>query len=301
MCQSTPHEGDVGAGAQPHVFLGVRRGAGEARIDHDQLGAVLLGVQQMEHRDRMGLGRVAADQENRFRVMDVVEAVGHGAVAEGVGHARNRGRMADPRLVVDVVGAPKGGELAAEISLLVAELGRAQPVDRIWPGLLADLQQLVADLVDRLLPADPLPPAAGELGRVLQPPLADRQFPRRRALGAVGAHVDRALEHRLLADPDAVLHLGPDAAADRAERADGLLTLDRALLERSLGLGLADHPQIERRETGEASGREARALEKGAPRQHAVGDRDLPRKPGCRGCLPYSFPQHPGPHQRARR
>src|SRR3712207_8223124 len=39
-----------------------------------------------------------------------------------------------------------------------------------------------------------------------------------RALGAVGASVDRALPARLLADPDPVLHFRRDGAADRADR-----------------------------------------------------------------------------------
>src|SRR5688572_1692771 len=98
--------------------------------------------------------------------------------------------MADPRLVIDVVGAPEGRELAAEVGLLVAELGRAQPIDRLRPGLLADREQPVADLVDRLLPADPLPAPADQLGRISEPPLADRELAGRGALGAMRAHVD---------------------------------------------------------------------------------------------------------------
>ena len=43
----------------------------------------------------------------RLGVADVVEAVGHRAVAPGIGHAGDGRRMADARLVVGVVGAPE--------------------------------------------------------------------------------------------------------------------------------------------------------------------------------------------------
>ena len=52
-----------------------------------------------------------------------------------------------------------------------------------------------------------------------------------RAFGAVGAEVERAVEARLLADPDTLpLHgdFGENRAADRAVRADGFLDLNLA-------------------------------------------------------------------------
>jgi hypothetical protein len=59
------------------------------------------------------------------RALDIVVAVGHRAVAPGVGDTGDRGRVADARLVVDVVAAPEGGKLAEQIGSFVAELGRA--------------------------------------------------------------------------------------------------------------------------------------------------------------------------------
>ena len=79
----------------------------------------------------MRFGRIAAEEEQRLRVADVGVAVGHRAVAPGIGYAGNRRRMADTRLVIGVVGAPERGKFAIEIGAFVGELGRTEPIDRI--------------------------------------------------------------------------------------------------------------------------------------------------------------------------
>ena len=135
----------------------------------------------------MRLARVRPDEDHRLAVVHVVVGVGHGAVTPGVRHARHRGGVADARLVIDVVGAPVGGKLAEQIGLLVAVLGGTQPVDGVRTGLLSNLQHVVANLVDGLVPADPFPLAVLELGRILQPTLADAVLAHGRALGAVRA------------------------------------------------------------------------------------------------------------------
>src|SRR5262245_2906770 len=117
--------------------------------------------------------------------------------------------------MIDVVGAPESGELAEQIGALVGELGRSHPVDRVGTGSLADLQHLVADLVDRLVPADAGPFAGNELHRILQAPVAMGVFAGGGALGAMRTQVEGAVPAGLLADPDAVLHFGNDGAADR--------------------------------------------------------------------------------------
>src|SRR5260221_7077892 len=149
----------------------------------------------------MRLGRIAAHDDYGLGVADVVVAVRHGAVAPGVGDTRDRGRVANPRLVVDVVGAGERRGLAHRVGAFVGELGRAEPVDRVRTGLLTDRLELVADLVDRDLPGDALPLPADHLERVAQAPVAVDDLARRRALGAVRAAIDRAVPARLLADP----------------------------------------------------------------------------------------------------
>src|SRR5205823_14802155 len=122
----------------------------------------LRALKEMLQRYRMGLGGIAAPDDLCFRVAYVVEAVGHRAVAPGIGYARDSRRMADARLVIGVVGPPEGAELAEQVGAFVGEFGRAEPINRIRARLSADRRELVADLVDRLVPADPRPFAVDE-------------------------------------------------------------------------------------------------------------------------------------------
>ena len=138
--QHAPDHRNVGAGADADIFVRMRGGARQPRIDDDEVGAVeLLAFQQVLQRHRMRLRRIAAHDDHGLGVADVVVAVGHRAVAPGVGDAGDGGRMADTRLMVGVVGAPERRDLAEEIGAFVGEFRRAQPVDRFRSGLLADL------------------------------------------------------------------------------------------------------------------------------------------------------------------
>src|SRR6056297_1006850 len=206
----------------------MRRRAGKARVANDEGRVVFfLGLQHMQQAYGMSLGGIAADNEDRLGIVDVVIAVGHGTVAPCIRNAGHGGRVTDARLMVHVVRAPISGELAEEIGLLVIVLGAAQPIDRIRTALFADLHHAVADLVDRLFPADALPLAALFLHRILEAALAMRVLAHRRALGAMRAEVERAVPAGFLTRPDAVLHLGHDRTADRAMGADGFHGLHR--------------------------------------------------------------------------
>ena len=133
----TEQERDVGPRADANVVVGFRCGAREARVDHDHLAAVFLGVQHVQHRHRMRFGRIAADVHRSFRVLHVVVGVGHRAIPPGVGHAGHRGGVADACLVVGVVAAPEAHPLAQQVGLLVVVLARAHDKDRIRAALLA--------------------------------------------------------------------------------------------------------------------------------------------------------------------
>jgi hypothetical protein len=120
---------DVGAGPDADIFGGMRRRPRHPRVDDDHVGAVeLLAFENVLHRNRMRLCRVAAHNDDRLGIADIVVAVCHGAIAPGIGDARDGGRMTDPRLVVGIVGSPEGGELAVKIGGFVGELGRPEPV-----------------------------------------------------------------------------------------------------------------------------------------------------------------------------
>jgi hypothetical protein len=70
--------------------------ARHARVDDDEVPSVeLLAFEQVLQRHRMRLGRIATHDEHGLGVTDVVEAVGHRAVAPGIGQAGDRRRVAD--------------------------------------------------------------------------------------------------------------------------------------------------------------------------------------------------------------
>src|SRR5262249_34113796 len=112
VVQHAPQEGDVRAGAGTVVGVGLGRRPRPTRIAPDNLGAVLLGDQRVQHRHRMRFGRVAAEGHDAFGIQLIVVRVGHRAVATGVRDTGYGGGVADARLVVHVVGAEHGYELA---------------------------------------------------------------------------------------------------------------------------------------------------------------------------------------------
>ncbi len=120
---------NVHPGPNPNIFGGVRRRPREARIDDDHVGAVeFLAFENVLQRYRMRLGRIAAHDHDGLGVADVVVAVGHRAVAPGIGDAGDGGGMTDARLMIGIVGSPERGELAVEIRGFVCEFRGAQPV-----------------------------------------------------------------------------------------------------------------------------------------------------------------------------
>jgi len=165
--------------------------------------------------------------------------------------------MADARLVIGVVGAPERAELAKQIRAFVGEFRRSQPIDRIGAGLGADVEQLVADLVDGLIPGNSRPLPAGELHRITQAAFAVDQFAYGRALGAMRAAIDRTVPTRLLSDPHAVSDLSRDGAADRAVGTDALAHSHlRARRWRWSSLGLAHRAEPQGSDSGDTAGGE---------------------------------------------
>ena len=275
VVQHAPDHGDVGAAAEAHILGRVRGRAREARIEHEHVGAVeLLAAQDVLQRHRMRFGRVRAHEDDGLRIAHVVVGVRHRAIAPGVRDTCDGGGVTNARLVVDRVGAPERRELPEQVSAFVGELRRAEQIHGIGAGLGADLEHLVADLADRLIPRDLLPLAVDELHRILQPAVAMHEFTHGRALGAMRAAVDRAVPPRLLADPHAVLHFGDDGAADRAVRADVLAQLRGRADDLRTGLGLAHAAERQQSKRRGAAGGEAGAA------QERAAIKNSRRKPG---------------------
>src|SRR5260370_1382232 len=161
--------------------------------------------------------------------------------------------MADARLMVGVIGSPEGAKLLAQIGAFVGHLGRSEPVDGVAARLLANFEQLVADLVDCGFPGEARPLPVHELHRIAQPPNAVHEFAHRCALRAMRAAIDRGIPTRLLADPYPVQHLRSHRASDRAMRADALANGcacgERTCRCRFRLANAADRQRAQRRET----------------------------------------------------
>src|ERR1700732_3414152 len=216
------------SGAHAHIFGGMRGRACHPPIDHDHVRTIeLLAFKNMLKRNRMRLRWIAAHDENGLRIANIVVAVRHRAIAPGIGDPSDRGGMADTRLMIGIVGSPERRELAVEIGGFIGELGRAEPVDRVRSRLLANFQQLVADLVDRCFPRYAGPLAAYELYGITQPALAQHVVANRRAFAAMRSAIDRAVVVRLLADPHAICDFCDHRTADRTMGADILAGRNR--------------------------------------------------------------------------
>ena len=96
------------------------------RVDHDDLAAALLGHVEVLHEHGLLVGRVSAEDHRQVRLDHVrVGARGRGH-AEGLLESARARRVADPRRVVDVVGAQEARHLLGDVVDLVGDATRGQ-------------------------------------------------------------------------------------------------------------------------------------------------------------------------------
>ena len=113
-------------------------------------------MQHMNHGDRVRFSGIRADVERCLGVHHVVVAIGHRTIAPGVGNASNRGRVANTRLVIGIVGTEERYPLAQQIRLLVIKLGRANKVQRVRGVLSAKIFHLGGNFIEGLIPGNAL-------------------------------------------------------------------------------------------------------------------------------------------------
>ena len=114
-----------------HVQVGHRAGAGEPRVDVDDLRAARLGLHHPLEADRVRLGEVGALDDDAVGVLQVLQERGRAAAAERRAETGDGRAVADPRLVLHLDHAERGEQLLDEVVLLVvqgrpAEAGDAQ-------------------------------------------------------------------------------------------------------------------------------------------------------------------------------
>ena len=180
---------------------------GAAGIGDDQRGAAYVRALDRRAEHGVRFGRVGAGDEDDVRgVLHLAHRAGGRRRVERPLHRRDRGRMAQPGAVVDVVGAERSAEQPhEEVVLFIGALGRGEAGERVAAARAFDAQQLLRGELEGLVP-----------GR-----LAERLVPRRRRSPAVADVQVEPLEQRQLAQ----------RLADRARRARRLrglaFTLDR--------------------------------------------------------------------------
>ena len=154
LVQDPVVEGHVRAGLQLAVDVGVVGDPLAPRVDHDQGRAAPPGLLEEARRDRVVRRRVRAGEDRHVGVHDVAVGGRHRARAHALeqrGHARG---VAQPRAVVDVVGAEaRADQLLEEVGLLVRALGRAESGDGAGAALGVDPGEPLGGERQRLLPA----------------------------------------------------------------------------------------------------------------------------------------------------
>ena len=119
------HQGDVGAGPQAHVKVGLGRGPGEAGVNHDELGPLFHGLGDPFEADGMVFGGIAADDHDAITVGQIVPVIGHGASAEGGPQRGHRGGVSEAGLVFQIDDAQGPGQFGQEIAFFVVQGGPA--------------------------------------------------------------------------------------------------------------------------------------------------------------------------------
>src|SRR4051794_14534899 len=183
---------------------------------------------------RVGLGEVAAFDDDAVGILHVHEAGGRATAAEGRSHAGDGRAVAQPGLVLHLDDAQGRPELLDEVVLLVvqrraAEVGDAHravgavPVQLLLPGLPARLDDPVGHHVQRLVQRQPFPVRAvrAAVQDVVAPGRAGGQLERAGALRAESSAVDRRVRIALDLDDLLVLDVHVLGAADPAVWADG--------------------------------------------------------------------------------
>ena len=144
-----------------------RRGA-QARIHHDDLGAVFAGFHKVAELGGVGVGHVAAPEHHHVRVHIVARVVSAAALAEAQRHAHGGAVVAHDALDIEGGGAISAGETGGRLPGKLRQVARERVEAAGFRAVLrlGGLHAL-GDLVDGLLPGDLLELAAAALAGAL--------------------------------------------------------------------------------------------------------------------------------------
>src|SRR4051794_29371323 len=208
-------EGDVGAGLDLAVDVGVVGDPLAARVDDDELRPAAAGLLEERRGDRVVRRRVRAREDRDVGVDDVAVGRGDGAGADAFEQRRDARGVAQARAVVDVVRREaRADQLLEEVGLLVGALRRAEAGDRRGAVLVVDFLEAARGEVERLLPR-----GLAEVGEDL---VVVDEAARLLLLVGLAAHVVRQRALR-------VARLAPDERRRQALRRRGVVPAVAAL------------------------------------------------------------------------
>ena len=211
----------IAAGCDLQMQVGELGGLGATGIDHrdEQLRIVAPGILDAPEHDRMRPGRVGAGDQQMVGQRQILITAGHRIRTQRGLVAGHRAGHAQPRVGVDVVGADqRAGELVEDEIIFGEQLARHMEGDRIraMPG--DELGKALGGMVQRGLPAQPLPglAAPGPQGRMQRPTGRTGAQMQGRTLGAQTARIGRVLGIALHAEDALRIVLDQHATAGAA-------------------------------------------------------------------------------------
>ncbi len=194
--QQAVQQGQVGAGPDRQVQVGLVRGGAAPRVDHDQLGTGLHPVHHPQEQDRVAVRHVGADHQEDVGVVEVPVRAGRPVGAQRQLVAGARAGHAQPGVGLDLVGPHEAlGQLVDQVLRLQAQLARDVERQRVRPVLVEDRAQPSADRGDGRVHVGGggRGAALGAHQRPFQPAGRGHQVGAGRALGAEPAGVRRVV------------------------------------------------------------------------------------------------------------
>ncbi len=222
--QHAVEDADVAAGAHRNEQVGIASDRRHARIEDDQLAAVLARLPQVVGGDGSALGDVRARGQDDLRFGDVGPGIGAAVDAENLLRRGPGGHHAEASVVINVGGPQSNArELAHQVGFLVGKRGAGQHGERIVAVRLLNALDLADDAAKRRVPGDRLEAFARDaLQRILEPVRVLVLHVALYALGAELAAIEGKVLPRLKADDLVVAHSQLDAALLPTEAAMGL-------------------------------------------------------------------------------
>ena len=146
-------QGDIGVSLELQEVIGHPCHVRAARIADDELCAALDRVLDPGRRHRVIDGGIGADDQHQLGLGHIHHRIRDRARADAFEQGDDRGGVAKPGAMVDVVAAETGAnQLLEQISLFIAALGRTEAGQRTLAMLVTDVPELAACELERFFP-----------------------------------------------------------------------------------------------------------------------------------------------------